>query len=193
MIASLQILCRDLRAVTRSLFAILILIAVAILPALYAWVNIYANMDPYGATGNIIIAVASRDPGVKLENGETVNKAQEVMDELRESTAIGWQFPDSADAAIAGVRSGEYDFLYSMSDAVHTLHPRHLIFLFQLLGDSLTIGHLGHKPIYHFFSSSINVFQMCVQRTAEKHLCVDWSADSAEPDSPTLAPDSNAW
>lgn len=129
MIASLQILCRDLRAVTRSLFAILILIAVAILPALYAWVNIYANMDPYGATGNIIIAVASRDPGVKLENGETVNKAQEVMDELRESTAIGWQFPDSADDAIEGVRSGEYyaaiifekNFTYNMYHFEHAV------------------------------------------------------------------------
>ena len=104
----LHIQRHDLRAVMRSFFAILILIAVAILPALYAWVNIYANMDPYGSTSNVRIAVASRDSGIVDADGVTVNKAREVLDELRESTAIGWQFPDSADDAIEGVRSGEY-------------------------------------------------------------------------------------
>lgn len=125
----LRIQRHDLRAVTRSFFAILILIAVAILPALYAWVNIYANMDPYGSTGNIRIAVASRDSGIVDANGATVNKAQEVMDELRESTAIGWQFPDSADDAIEGVRSGEYyaaiifekNFTYNMYHFEHAV------------------------------------------------------------------------
>lgn len=125
----LRIQRHDLRAVTRSFFAILILIAVAILPALYAWVNIYANMDPYGSTGNIRIAVASRDSGIVDANGATVNKAQEVMDELRESTAIGWQFLDSADDAIEGVRSGEYyaaiifekNFTYNMYHFEHAV------------------------------------------------------------------------
>ena len=125
----LHIQRHDLRAVTRSFFAILILIAVAILPALYAWVNIYANMDPYGSTGNIRIAVASRDSGIVDANGATVNKAQEVMDELRESTAIGWQFLDSADDAIEGVRSGEYyaaiifekNFTYNMYHFEHAV------------------------------------------------------------------------
>ena len=125
----LRIQRHDLRAVTRSFFAILILIAVAILPALYAWVNIYANMDPYGSTGNSRIAVASRDSGIVDANGATVNKAQEVMDELRESTAIGWQFPDSADDAIEGVRSGEYyaaiifekNFTYNMYHFEHAV------------------------------------------------------------------------
>lgn len=125
----LRIQRHDLRAVARSFFAILILIAVAILPALYAWVNIYANMDPYGSTGNIRIAVASRDSGIVDANGATVNKAQEVMDELRESTAIGWQFLDSADDAIEGVRSGEYyaaiifekNFTYNMYHFEHAV------------------------------------------------------------------------
>ena len=103
-----QILRHDLRAVTRSFFAILILVAVAVLPALYAWFNIYANMDPYGATGNIKIAVATRDAGITTDAGDTVNMSHEVMEELKESTSIGWQFPDSADDAIEGVRRGDY-------------------------------------------------------------------------------------
>lgn len=85
-----------------------IIVAISVLPALYAWVNIYANMDPYVNTGNIRIAVASNDPGVDLEDGTHVNMAEEVFEELRESTSIGWQFPETPDDAVRGVRSGKY-------------------------------------------------------------------------------------
>ena len=85
-----------------------IIVAISILPALYAWVNIYANGNPYVNTGNIKIAVASNDPGIDLEDGTHVNMAAEVSDELKESTSIGWQFPETADAAIDGVVSGKY-------------------------------------------------------------------------------------
>ena len=90
------------------LFALAIAIAISVLPALYAWVNIYANGNPYVNTGNIKIAIASRDEGIDLEDGEHVNKAEEVTDSLRDSTSIGWQFLDDADEAIGGVEAGDY-------------------------------------------------------------------------------------
>ena len=85
-----------------------LIVAISVLPALYAWVNIYANGDPYVNTGNIQIAVASNDPGLDLEDGTHVNMADEVFEELKESTSIDWQFPDTPDEAINGVRSGDY-------------------------------------------------------------------------------------
>ncbi len=103
----LQIFRSDLRGVSRQFFAMVILIAICVLPALYAWFNIYANHDPYGSTGNIRIAVASRDPGATLSDGSFVNMADQVMDTLRESDSIGWVFPETAEAAIAEVASGE--------------------------------------------------------------------------------------
>lgn len=39
----LNIFINDLRAVGRQFFAIVIMLAICILPALYAWFNIYAN------------------------------------------------------------------------------------------------------------------------------------------------------
>ena len=66
-----------------------IIVAISILPALYAWVNIYANGNPYVNTGNIKIAVASNDPGIDLDDGTHVNMAEEVSGELKESTSIG--------------------------------------------------------------------------------------------------------
>ena len=103
-----RIFGNDVKSVSRQFFAMAIMIAISILPALYAWVNIYANGNPYVNTGNIQIAVASKDPGVDLEDGKHVNMADEVFDELRESTSIGWQFPDTPEEAIAGVESGKY-------------------------------------------------------------------------------------
>ncbi len=103
-----RIFGNDVKSVSRQVFAMAIMIAISILPALYAWVNIYANGNPYVNTGNIQIAVASRDPGVDLDDGKHVNMADEVFDELRESTSIGWQFPDTPEEAITGVESGKY-------------------------------------------------------------------------------------
>ena len=103
-----RIFANDVKSVSKHFFAMAIMIAISVLPALYAWVNIYANGNPYVNTGNIQIAVASNDPGIDLEDGTHVNMADEVFEELHESTSIGWQFPDTPDEAIAGVRSGEY-------------------------------------------------------------------------------------
>lgn len=103
-----RIFANDVKTVSKHFFAMAIMIAISVLPALYAWVNIYANGNPYVNTGNIQIAVASNDPGIDLEDGTHVNMADEVFEELHESTSIGWQFPDTPDEAIAGVRSGEY-------------------------------------------------------------------------------------
>jgi len=103
-----KIFGNDVASVSRHFFALAIIVAIGILPALYAWFNIYSNGNPYVNTGNIPIAVASYDTGVTLENGEHVNKTEPIFDDLAESTSIGWQFPDTPEDAIEGVRSGRY-------------------------------------------------------------------------------------
>ena len=103
-----KIFANDVKSVSKHFFAMAIIVAISVLPALYAWVNIYANANPYVNTGNIQIAVASNDPGIDLDDGKHVNMAEEVFDELHESTSICWQFPKTPDEAIQGVRSGKY-------------------------------------------------------------------------------------
>ncbi len=104
----LSIFKSDISSVSRRFFALAIIVAISVLPALYAWVNIYANGNPYANTGGIQIAVASLDPGIDLEDGTHVNVAEEVEDDLRQKDTIGWQFPDTAEEAIEGVKSGKY-------------------------------------------------------------------------------------
>ena len=103
-----QIFRRDVRRLLKNRAATLVMIGVCLLPSLYAWFNIYSNEDPYANTGNIYIAVASEDEGMKLEDGTTVNMGAQVIEQLKENKSIGWQFVDSSDEAINGVESGKY-------------------------------------------------------------------------------------
>ena len=102
-----RIFISDVKAIVTHFFAAVIIGAVLVIPALYAWVNIYANWDPYGATGNVPIGLASRDLGYTTETGETVNKGREIVEEIAQSTSIKWVVAPSAEEAIAAVERGE--------------------------------------------------------------------------------------
>ena len=104
----LSIFRSDIGSLSRRFFALAIIVAISVLPALYAWVNIYANGNPYANTGSIEIAVASRDPGLDLNDGTHINMADEVCEDLKTNDKIGWRFPDTADEAVEGVKSGRY-------------------------------------------------------------------------------------
>ena len=85
-----RIIKADARSLFTHFFALAVALVIAVLPSLYAWLNIYSNWDPYGNTGNISIAVASLDKGWTEEDGTQVNKGREVVDDLRTSTSINW-------------------------------------------------------------------------------------------------------
>lgn len=104
----LRIFFSDLRNIGAHFFSLVIALAVLLIPALYAWVNIYANTDPYGNTGNIKIALASYDRGYTDEDGTYINAGQEIIEDICKSEAIDWTPVDDADEAINKVRSGEY-------------------------------------------------------------------------------------
>ena len=98
----------DLRTLSKCFFACVVVAAIALLPSLYAWLNIYSNWDPYGNTGGISIAVASLDEGYTDEDGVYENKGDNVVDDLREAASINWVIVDTEEEAKSGVESGDY-------------------------------------------------------------------------------------
>ena len=117
-----RIIKADARSLFTHFFALAVALAIAVLPSLYAWLNIYSNWDPYGNTGNISIAVASLDKGWTEEDGTQVNKGREVVEGLRSSTSINWVIVDTKEEAQQGGYAGDYyaavvigqDFSYNM-------------------------------------------------------------------------------
>lgn len=94
----IKIFRSDIKALFTNFFVLTIALGLCALPALYAWFNIYSNWDPYGSTGNLRIAVASRDSGFTDSAGKASNAGEEVIKSLKDNKSIRWVFtsPDSA-------------------------------------------------------------------------------------------------
>lgn len=104
-----NIFMADWKRISKNVVAVVVVIGLAILPALYAWFNILSNWDPYGqeATSRIKVAVASADKGTTVE-GIEVNMGQNIIDALKSNDTIGWVFEDDTEAAVNGVYAGDY-------------------------------------------------------------------------------------
>ena len=88
----------DLKRIFTNYAALIVILALCILPSLYAWFNIKASWDPYGqeATSQIKIGVINNDKGTEF-NGKVINIGDQVVDQLKENDLMGWQFVDEAE------------------------------------------------------------------------------------------------
>ena len=101
-----QIFRRDVRRLLKNRAATLVMIGVCLLPSLYAWFNIAANMDPYANTSGIRVAIANCDTGTKTDV-ITMNAGDSIVEKLKENKSLGWQFV-SEEKAKEGVQAGDY-------------------------------------------------------------------------------------
>lgn len=104
---TIQLYRQDWKRIFKNPIATLLMIALMIIPSLYAWFNIKALWDPYGNTSELPIAVYSDDQSATFE-GQTVSIGEEVLKNLKENKQLGWQFVDSKKDLEEGVKSGEY-------------------------------------------------------------------------------------
>ncbi len=123
-----RIFKHDLRALYRNFFAFLIILAILVLPALYAWFNIYAFWDPYGKTKDVSIAVVSNDKDYMDSDGNIVNMGKTLISEIKDDENFGFVFLDDADKAVEDLYAGKYyaaiviepDFTYNMYNFLTT-------------------------------------------------------------------------
>ena len=96
----------DLKDIFTNLSVVIVIIALAILPSLYAWFNIKASWDPYGNTSNIAVAVVNNDEGATLLD-KNLNVGDQLIDKLKDNNSLGWKFVSSKEAE-KGVETGKY-------------------------------------------------------------------------------------
>ncbi|UJF32474.1 YhgE/Pip domain-containing protein [Paenibacillus hexagrammi] len=85
---------------------IFLMVALAVLPSVYDWVNVISVWDPYAHTEGIKIAVTSEDEGAIVQD-KTVNIGHDVMESLKTNRKLGWTFVDEEEAK-RGVERGDY-------------------------------------------------------------------------------------
>ncbi|WP_252225177.1 YhgE/Pip domain-containing protein [Clostridium sp. ZBS2] len=99
---------RDIRNIITNSSALIVIMALCLLPSLYAWFNIAASWDPYSqeATSKIKIGVVNKDKGAYiLEN--YIILGDEVINGLKENNLLGWQFVSEEEADEA-IKKGKY-------------------------------------------------------------------------------------
>lgn len=124
----IKIFKHDLRALCKNSLALLIVLAILVLPALYAWFNIYAFWDPYGKTQDVSIAVVSNDEDYMDSDGNIVNMGKQLISEIEDDEHFGFVFLDDADKAVEDLYAGKYyaaiiiepDFTYNMYNFLNT-------------------------------------------------------------------------
>lgn len=104
---TLKLFKLDWQRIFKNPIATFLIIALMIIPSLYAWFNIKALWDPYANTGELPIAVYSDDQAATFKD-KKVNIGEEVLKNLHENKQLGWRFVDSKRELDKGVKSGKY-------------------------------------------------------------------------------------
>ena len=104
----LSIFKNDMKAIVKHFFVLAIVLAVGVLPSLYAWINIYATWNPYVNTGSVPVALASRDLGIEGDDGSHIDAAAETIDAFKDNENINYIPVGSAKEAVDGVAQGKY-------------------------------------------------------------------------------------
>ncbi|EGO5053206.1 phage infection protein [Enterococcus faecalis MD6] len=97
----------DWKRIFKNPVATFLIVALMIIPSLYAWFNIKALWDPYSNTGELPIAVYSDDQTATFQD-KSVNIGDEVLKNLKKNKQLGWRFVDSKKELDKGVQSGKY-------------------------------------------------------------------------------------
>jgi putative membrane protein len=98
---------QDWRRIFKNPIAIGLMMALIVIPSLYAWFNIKALWDPYANTSSLPSAVYSDDKSAVF-NGKKIDVGDQVIENLHKNKQLGWRFVDSKKDLIKGVKSGKY-------------------------------------------------------------------------------------
>lgn len=105
----------DWKRISKNPVAIIILIGLSIIPALYGWVNIKACWDVYGNTATIPVAVVNNDKDAQFK-GTKINVGDKIIKKLEQNNKIKWVFTTSQDANMGLIDSTYYAMIEIPAD-----------------------------------------------------------------------------
>ncbi|MGN0634083.1 MAG: YhgE/Pip family protein [Oscillospiraceae bacterium] len=94
------------RSIIKNPLMIVVLIAIIMIPTIYAGLFLASMWDPYGNLDKLPVAVVNEDAAVEY-NGVTLDVGNELVENLRESGELQFNFVD-AQTAQEGLENGTY-------------------------------------------------------------------------------------
>lgn len=109
--SALRMAFNELRRITSGTLPRLAVVALALVPLLYASLYLYANKDPYANLNQVPAALVVKDKGAKDRNA-----GKDVADELLNGKKFNWHVVDNPADADDGVRKGTYIFALTLPE-----------------------------------------------------------------------------
>ncbi|MFP5020884.1 YhgE/Pip family protein [Pseudonocardia phyllosphaerae] len=107
--SAIRMAISELRRITSGRLPILAVLALLLIPMLYAGFYLYANGDPYGRLDKVPAALVVEDQGGTDQDGKPQNVGEDVARDLVESGSFDFHRVDAAEAD-SGVQDNRYTF-----------------------------------------------------------------------------------
>ncbi len=109
-----SMIAAEFRRLTASPMARIALVALMMVPVLYAGLYLWANQDPYGRLSEVPVALVDADAGVPAsETQDAADYGAHVTEQLLESKAFDWREMSQEQAGIA-LEKGDVDFVVTI-------------------------------------------------------------------------------
>ena len=94
------------KSLLRSKLMLIVVIAIIVIPIIYAGLFLKSMWDPYGSVDNLPVAVVNEDKPVEY-NGKTLSIGKDMADELKDNDSMAFNIVDSKTAE-DGLANGTY-------------------------------------------------------------------------------------
>ncbi|RKT56692.1 YhgE/Pip family protein [Saccharothrix australiensis] len=112
---ALRMAFSELRRITSGKLPKLAVLALALVPLLYAALYLYANKDPYANLNQVPAALVVEDKGATAADGTVKHAGEDVAEELISGHKFDWRRVDAHEAD-EGVRNGTYTFALTLPE-----------------------------------------------------------------------------
>ena len=96
----------EFKSLFRNKLLLLVVVAILLIPSIYACLFLASMWDPYGKVSDLPVAVVNEDESVKYK-GKKLDVGKKLTDNLRDNDSMAFNIVDS-DVAQTGLENGTY-------------------------------------------------------------------------------------
>lgn len=189
---------REWKAILKKPTFIIVMVGIALIPALYNIIFLSSMWDPYGKLSELPVAVVNKDQAASY-NGESMNIGEDMVSNLKDNDALNFHFV-TEEEGIEGLEDGTYYMVVTLpSDlsqkaaSILTNHPEQMNIDYQTSsGHSFIASKMSDSAMVQLRQTvAKNVTETYAKALFEKMGILKDGMEQASQGSQTLASGSN--